>query len=339
MLVQLNDGRSNRLLSNGANGKLQQMNQAEGIRYRRRIKGAVAASFILSSALGIFAKLYGLDAQLVNYANGDVAASGGALGHFGSALMIVMPITIFGSWVLHTVLSFLYLRNPGYSLKEGCYSDSSWLNLEDNQLVLLDKSALVVVNFDSDQAEAISEAYQNNSSCEDLRYIKNSDSIKRIFYSDMESLRSRKEEKSLTIVAGGETTELQFLNAGTKACALPYLKSRLPEALKASEIETSRRKTAFPQVIACAFFVVCAALTYQSAVSVVIGAPALVLLPGILETLFDPAMQGNWSVGDSNAANSEIANDTNESHAKSIDQSPVDSEGVASDETERRKAA
>lgn len=316
------------------------MNQAEGVRYRRRVKGAVALTFITSSALGIFAKLYGLGAPVVNLAHGDVATTGNAMGYFLSALLVVMPITIVGSWLLHALLSFVYLRNPGYSLKEGCYSDSSWLNLKDNQLVLLDKTAMVVVNFDSDQAEAISEAYQNNSSCEDLRYIKNSDSIKRIYYSDMESLRSRKEENSIKVVASGETTDLVFLNAGTKACALPYIKSRLPESLRESEIETSRRRTAFPQVMACAFFVICAAFTYQSAVSLVIGAPALVLLPGILETLFDPAMQGNWSVGDSNAPSSERVSDATLAQTQPIDLAEQNlSDESATDAESRRKAA
>jgi len=272
------------------------MKQAEATRYRKRIWAVSFTVLVLTSSIGIFAYLQRAGVSTVNTGQIVSSASNGLLDSLLSAGFILLPITLLVSWVLHVVLNFLYLRDPAYMLEEGCYSDTSWLNLHDNQLVLLDHDSIVTADFNNEQAPAISEAYQNDSSCQDLQYVLNTQQLHRVLLSEINLLKSRKNENFIEIVSATDSIILQFQNAGTKEHALSYLTARLPETTSIRESKAPVWKSALPQLFVCGLFALSAVLSNQSGLAFVLALPVVFLLPGLLENLFDPIVHSEWNM-------------------------------------------
>lgn len=278
------------------------MKQAEASRYKKRIWAVSLIGLVVTSSIGIFVYLQRAGVSTVNTAQTANSASNGLIDSLLGAGFILLPFTLLASWVLHAILSFIYLRDPEYMLVEGCYSDTSWLNLQDKQLVLLDQDSIVTADFNDEQATTISEAYQNDSSCQDLKYVLSTQQLNRILLSDIMMLKSRKNESFIEIISANETIVLQFQNTGTKAHALGYIVERLPETTTISESKVQGWKSALPQLCVCGLFAATAVLSNQNALAFILALPAVFLLPGILESLFDPAVHSEWSVSKTQAA-------------------------------------
>lgn len=271
------------------------MNQAQGIRYKKRIGTAGTAVFLLVSVIGIYAFQKSAGSELASSLAGLLYVSG----------FIVLPIAFLISWVTYSIFDFMYLRDPGYSLEEGCYSDVSWLNLNNNQLVLLDDDAIVTADFDAEQADKISADYQNDSSCKKLEYVQSAQQLHRVRFTDIEVLKSQTDKNIIEITGKHESVFLQFKNSGTKAHAYKHIKARLPATLKGYESATSKvltMKTVLPQLSVCALFAIGALLANQLAVSLIIGAPILLLLPSILESFYKPAIESEFKTAQIEAA-------------------------------------
>lgn len=271
------------------------MNQAQGIRYKKRISTASTAILLLFSVIGIYASQKSAGSELASSLAGQLYISG----------LIVFPMAFLISWVAYSLFDYIYLRDPGYSLEEGCYSDISWLNLNNNQLVLLDDDAIVTADFDAEQADKISADYQNDSSCKGLEYVQGAQQLRRVRFSDIEVLKSQTDTNFIEITDGRESVFLQFKNAGTKAHAFKHIKTRLPATLAVNESDTTKAstmKTVLPQLSVCALFAIGALLANQLAVSLIIGAPILLLLPSILANFIKPAVQSEFKTTQIEAA-------------------------------------
>lgn len=269
------------------------MIQAQGFRYKKRIGVATTSMFLIATAIGFTGYLKLTGTATWNVAEGSAAVSG-MVGQLFLAALVVLPVTFIMSWMLFSILSFRYMRHPGYLLEEGCYSDVSWLNLIDNQLVLLDKEGIVTSDFEEEEADAISETFQSDSSCENLCYVLSSQQIHRILFEDIQKLNSRSNEDFIEVVSSEETMNLQFKNSGTKAHAIKHIQARLAATMEVEVSEASNAstlKTVLPQLVVCSLFILGAVLTQHTALLFIVGLPAVFLLPSIVEGYFDRAVQ------------------------------------------------
>ena len=278
------------------------MNQAEAVRYKNRIRVGSIATFVAASSIGayLFAK------------NSAGSVDPGLITTIGlpetllSAAIVVLPFALTVSYVLYSILNFIFMRNPGYMLEEGCYSDTSWLNLKDNQLVLLDQDSILTADFDGDQATKISETYANDSSCQDLLYVLSSQQLRRLSIANIDSLMSDKDDHCIEIISRDETLTLRFSNTGTKAHALHYITARLPATVSKKETRTAGLKSALPQLTVCGLFALGGLLSNQASLAIVIALPAVLLLPGVLESAFGPALITEWLVEDTQATQTHV---------------------------------
>lgn len=279
------------------------MKQAQASRYKFRIQAVSLGALLLTSVVGVFTFMKNAGSSSVTAIETNGVATSELLMNLLTAGFVVLPFTLLISWALYSLLNVFYMRDPLFMLEEGCYSDTSWLNLQDNQLVLLDQDAILTADFNQDQAQAISKEFENDSSCRDLHYVLCSKQLNRILFSNIQLIKSCKDESFIEIVSDSESIVLQFQNTGTKAHALSYIKARLPTTVPAHEPSPSRLMAALPQLTSCGLFVLGAALFNPgAALAFMLAAPAVFLLPSLLESLLEPNVHEQWSVNEAVAA-------------------------------------
>lgn len=213
-------------------------------------------------------------------------------GNIVSAITFTAPTCLFLYWLLN----LLFVREPKNALPEGFYTENTWLDIDDNYLVMLDGSDLVFFNIDKKHSSDAQEAYQNNASLEALMAASKSSNFKRIPLPEITELLSHHNSDVFVIEHGDDTHTVEFLNRTVKAHALERVKPFIPETLVYSKKERSRLQAAVPSSLVLTILIAIGYFVDSLLLNLALGFIAIVwVVPTIISRLIDPTVTEKWS--------------------------------------------
>ena len=204
------------------------------------------------------------------------------------------PYIIGLALLLNIVLTLLFGREPKGKLPEGFYTDSSWLDVEDNRLVALDGQNLVSVSFEGKHAADVQKLYQSGAG---LAAIIGQVPCKQklIDLSTVSKVSSEhfRDTIQLTFSADGkESSEsLEFLSSTVKEHALKQIARALPSSLRMNVEKLTRLQAARSSLIVA--LLSAGALYYFLGNVLAVGGCVLVLLWSLkvlLQRVLDPTV-------------------------------------------------
>ncbi|GLK87215.1 hypothetical protein [Pseudomonas turukhanskensis] len=153
--------------------------------------------------------------------------------------------------VLNLLLTFLFGREPKGKLPEGFYTEKSWLDVEDDRLIVLDGNHLLSMSFDKKHRDQVQEIYQRGglngnyleellSKVETKRTLVDLSTVSKMtseHYDDTIHLKYNVDGKD-------ESLSLEFLSATVKAHALQRIARALPANLNMSVEKLTRLQAA-----------------------------------------------------------------------------------------------
>ncbi|TAA46960.1 MULTISPECIES: hypothetical protein [Corallincola] len=211
----------------------------------------------------------------------------------------VLPYTGPASLFIYWVMTFIFVKESKKALPKGFYTETSWLDIDDNYLVALDGNDLVMFDIDGKQASKVQSSYQNGASIEELMAISKSDKFKRIPLSEIKELVSDHNSDVLTIEWGEESESVEFLNQTVKAHALERIQPLLSNELQYHKLEKSRLGAATPALILLAIFTAIAYFASIFWLTALIGFICLVkVIPRIIVRLWDPTVRQSWKLAE-----------------------------------------
>jgi hypothetical protein len=167
------------------------------------------------------------------------------------ALFDVAPKLIPALLVLNFILSLLFGREPKGKLPEGFYTENSWLDVEDDRLIVLDGSHVLSLSFDKKQRSKVQEIYQrgglNGNFLEEIlakvetkRTLVDLNTVSKVTSEHYDDVIR------LTYNDGGkdQTLSLEFLSATVKAHALQRIARALPATLNMNVEKLTRLQAA-----------------------------------------------------------------------------------------------
>jgi len=208
--------------------------------------------------------------------------------------MIVIPT----AFVLNILLSFFFGREPKGFMPEGFYTENSWLDIEDNYLVVLNNEHIDVISFDNKSADNMQKLYQDNASFETILAEVKIKTTK-ISLDSIVNIESDHYKDTINIdyMQDGEeeSRSLEFLSATVKAHALEKIAAKLSPDLTIDEKQFTRFNAAKWRLLGAGIFV---GLTfYFSETSFVLVIGLLIssyLLKSSIARLFDPTHRTRW---------------------------------------------
>lgn len=209
------------------------------------------------------------------------------------------PYVIGLALILNIILSLLFGREPKGKLPEGFYTENSWLDIEDDRLVVLDGQYVVSVRFDSKQCDKVQKLYQSGAGleailaqvpCKQTRIDLNTvTEVSSEHFRDTISLSFSTDGKKNSI-------SLEFLSATVKEHALTQIARALPASLKMNVEKRTRLQSARASLIVAV--ISAGALYYFLGNVLAMGGCALVLLWALkvlLQRLIDPTVTITFS--------------------------------------------
>lgn len=201
--------------------------------------------------------------------------------------------------VLYWLLMLVFVRESKKALPEGFYTETSWLDIDDNYVVALDGTDLVFFDIEAGQASDVQETFQNNGTLEELIAISKSSKFKRIPLSEIAKLTSDHNSDTLSIEHGDDVHSVEFLNQTVKAHALERIKVRLADTLEYERTEHSRLRSAAPSMIVVAIFAGAVSIFDVFILNLLMGIIAVIwVIPTIISRLIDPTVREVWLQAD-----------------------------------------
>ncbi|MGY4532342.1 hypothetical protein ACVW0Y_001466 [Pseudomonas sp. TE3786] len=174
------------------------------------------------------------------------------------ALFDVAPWLLPTLLVLNIILTLLFGREPKGKLPEGFYTENSWLDVEDDRLIVLDGDHVLSLSFDKKHRNQVQEIYQRGglngnfleeilAKVETTRTLVDLNTVSKVtsdHYDDVIRLTYNNGAKD-------ETLSLEFLSATVKAHALQRIARALPATLNMNVEKLTRLQAArVPLVVA-----------------------------------------------------------------------------------------
>lgn len=213
----------------------------------------------------------------------------------GNALglgVIIVP----GAFIVQMFLVFFFAREPKGAVPEGFVTETSWLDIDDHKLVVLDGEHLVIASFNSKRSKEVQAAYQRGAELSLLLKEGESRDPARVPIASITGIETRHHADDFTLTFGGDgkTVSADFLTPAVKDHALQRLTARLP--LKRTDEQLTRMQGVMPSGIG---LVICAALGWFLQTNVALMALAslagLFALKILVTRLIDPPLVSRWS--------------------------------------------
>ncbi len=210
-------------------------------------------------------------------------------------MLNVVPYTGPAGLVLYWILSIVFVRESKKSLPEGFYTETSWLDVDDNYVVMLDGDDLVYFNIDAKQSGTVQEAYQNDATLEELVAISKSSKFSRIPLAETGKLTSHHNSDTISVEYGDDIHSLEFLNQTVKAHALERIKPRIPASLEYRKTERSRLQAAVPAMAVLTIIVGAMLASGIFILNLLLGVIAVIwVIPKVVSRLIDPTVTEEW---------------------------------------------
>ena len=199
------------------------------------------------------------------------------------------------SLFIYWILKLIFARESKNTLPDGFYTESSWLDIDDNYVVVLDNNDLVYFNIDQKQSSDVQDAYQNSASLEELLAISKSSKFKRIPLYEITRLLSNHNSDVIIIDHKDDTHSIEFLNQTVKAHALDRIRPLIPTSLQYEKKERTRIQAAIPSIIFLAIMVSIILFFDSFILNLIIGFIIIVwTIPKIFSRLIDPTITERW---------------------------------------------
>lgn len=167
-----------------------------------------------------------------------------------------------GAFVLSIILIPIFGREPDGYMPEGFYNDSSWLDVEDHQLIAIGENELVRFKFASSCVNKVQKAYQSNQPLVEILQIPGKgNKVDVIPLAAIEKISSNHFDDTYEVeyqVVDSKTgepkstsTNLEFLNPTVKTHAMESLVERLAgiQSFEKQVTQYTRLKSALPSGI------------------------------------------------------------------------------------------
>tara|TARA_R110002126_G_scaffold75469_28_gene188460 strand:- start:16324 stop:17436 length:1113 start_codon:yes stop_codon:yes gene_type:complete len=220
-----------------------------------------------------------------------------------SAALFVIPAMLF----LFKFIAFFYVREPKGTLPTGFYTDSSWLDIEDNCLAAIDNNTLRVAKFDKKKVDKVQDLYQSATPFSDIiSAVKAEETLVPLPQVTLIESKHYDDQISLEWLDGEEEHDIrvQFLSVAVKEHALAQISALLPAKLTLQVIPKTRAQSAAAGAIGVIIgaLLVAAAIFYEFSgknLDIVLFAfGGLILyfaLPAMISRLLDPTVVKSWS--------------------------------------------
>jgi len=205
-----------------------------------------------------------------------------------SALIAVGPVCFGIAYVLRLFLLLFFGGESRKKLAEGFYTENSWLDVDDNKLVLIGSDTISLAEFKDSQKSKLTELYQSGAGHSTLHEEFKEKQISSVATKDVTRIESRHDDDKIDITAGEEKLTLDFLNIGTKDHALQKLGKMLPQQFETTEVKRSRIMSALPRLLMIAALVTLGFWLSEFVLWLACGAVALYMMPTLIRRLLDP---------------------------------------------------
>ena len=207
----------------------------------------------------------------------------------------VVPYTGPAALFIYGILTLLFVRESKNAMPDGFYTETSWLDVDDNYLVALDGATLVTVKLEEKLASGVQDAYQQGASLTELVDLNKGKNVTRIPLTDVDKVTSDHNSDVISIRHGDETHMVEFLTQALKAHALERLKPLLPDGLTYSEKHRTRLQAALPSMIMLAILVGVGYTVDMFLLQLLVGVATLVwVIPRLFSRLLDPTRTQQW---------------------------------------------
>ncbi|BAJ02595.1 hypothetical protein [Shewanella violacea] len=210
-------------------------------------------------------------------------------------LLNAVLFSAFVSVIAYILLKYLSVRVSQGSLPEGFYTQSSWLDIENKYLVLIQADELVFFEFERRMAKRLQIKYQHDASVDDLIALADPKTVRRIPFDEISELVSDHNSDIFYVKHKDKRHRLVFLNQAVKAHALELVQLLLPEELEYHRNERTRFKAALPFL---AVFIGLALLAMAIDIIVIryfVGLLTLFLvMPKLCTNYLDPKVTEIW---------------------------------------------
>ena len=208
-----------------------------------------------------------------------------------SAFLAVVPFTAGVSGFLYFLLGFIYVRESTNKLSEGFYTENSWLDVDDNKLVLLNDERVLVAEFSKNLSRQLQKAYQDGATHNELSALLKDKDTEQMNLADITSLNSRHDYDTILLEAGEKSVTLDFLNNGTKRHALEQIELLLPKKLNREITNRSRLRSAMPRLVTLGVLAGAGTVMNLAGVWAIIGFVALfMVIPKLIGRVISPTV-------------------------------------------------
>ena len=211
-------------------------------------------------------------------------------------LISVAPFTAPAALFIYYLLSLIFVRESKTKLAPGFYSDHSWLDIDDHQVVFLEGDELVYFGFDKKYTSEVQRAYQEDKSLDEVAEISKTKEVKRIDLQQISKLRSEHNSDVIIIRVGDDRHTIEFLNQAIKAHALERIQARLSVEIDHDQLHKSRIGAARPALILLAVIVLLGWYFDALVVQVILAMIGIGwVVPTIFSRLVDPTEIKTWA--------------------------------------------
>ncbi len=211
-----------------------------------------------------------------------------------SASIVVVPVCA----VLYVILAFLFVREKGGVIPEGFVTDTSWLDVDDNFLIVLEDENLAIVKIDEKRVSRVQDLYQESASLESM-VDEGKGVVTRVPLAKITSIESKHYSDSIYVKYekddDSDSESVEFLNPTVKEHALERIAPKLSSGLTKSVKELTRIQAAIPSLIGA---IICggAMAFFRDAIFVLIlgGIGLLYALKTLLTRVIDPTVITTW---------------------------------------------
>ena len=207
----------------------------------------------------------------------------------------VLPFSAFFSVVTYFLLKLLCVKVSQGNLPEGFYTQSSWLDVDDKSLVLIQADELVFFEFKRKMTKRLQVEYQHHASVDELISLADPKKVHRIPFDEISELVSDHNSDIFYVKHKDLRHRVVFINQAVKAHALELVQLLLPEELEYHRNERTRFKAAFPFFAIFVCLVMLAMAIDIVLIRYLLGLIILfIAIPKLLSSYFEPKVTESW---------------------------------------------
>ncbi len=225
----------------------------------------------------------------------DQLAQSHLIYYLSKTAVITVPVSL----IFHALLMLIFVRTRANILLKGFYTKHSWLNTNDNVLIWLTHSQIIVIRFEKHQTKMLAQLYQQEACLDDLIAKLKRPNIYAIDIADINAIESEYASPKLLVSTANRAYKLSFMNYGLKHHALTQIAQHLPAHLIHSVNKKSRIMGFMPWFLLSVLCVAAVLQLNNHALMLIIAAIfVLKLLPKCIFHICSPREVQRWRIPD-----------------------------------------